>query len=762
MPADIRKTVEVSYKADVSELLKNLKSIPGMTEKEAKKMAAALSKQLRQTEKAAKKAAQTNSQAAKKMQTQYKKTAQSMNSMKRNAAQMGRGLSELSMIFGDNDSEMGKMVNKLGMIGITASALMPVFAAMRAAIISLGVSTAMATGGLSLLAGAAALMITNMGGGTSEAQKQNEKIGKLSKTYNKLSKRIQKTITKNAKFRKEMVATLTAITNLRTEFEDEAIELAFEMGDITKAQYETRKFENQVKASSDRITKSFETRATALKKSMRDESMATKHLMFQMKKLDEKITLGGKKKRRNFDYSEDLDNLEKMRNSYMQLGKAGDTLRETENKITKIIGKRPAAYKKLLADIILQQNLETEAAANFKSFSKERKENEESMKNLALENIETQREIVRLEEQKAANAAAKAKNDKNNISNEQRLAKIETQRNQLATIEFSLLKDKSSEIEKINLDINKQIQELKTLDEANVELANNESERINIQTAINNLEDQRKQKLDAIAQKQNEIMNQRFGEVDKIILEELNNGLETRKIKLQDLYAFEQELRDSKLEGEEFLHAEVMKMISKEEQARMNMTKKLLGNFQSFTSSRLQMMQNSRTEEGENFKNLSKTQQEEIKTRIKNEQEAIVKMFYLNQAASAAQVAFSTAEGIASSLKILPPAGPILALAAAAAGAAQMGAIMSQPPPQKKHMGGLVEQTGPDERTMTLLTGEGVISRRGMENIGENGLRRINEGKTNPEIIILQPFKHFGRYVNQRKKRMNTSGRGGY
>ena len=144
------------------------------------------------------------------------------------------------------------------------------------------------------------------------------------------------------------------------------------------------------------------------------------------------------------------------------------------------------------------------------------------------------------------------------------------------------------------------------------------------------------------------------------------------------------------------------------------------------------------------------------------EQEAIVKMFYMQQAASAAQVAFSTAEGIAASLAILPPMGPILAATAVAAGAAQMGAIMSQPPPEKKHMGGLVSSTAPDERTMTLLTGEGVLSRRGMENIGESGLKKINEGKSQPEIIILQPYKHFGRYSNQRKKRMNKNGRGGY
>ena len=71
--ADVRKTIEVAYQADVTQLLGNLKKIPGMTDKEAKKMVKALSTQLRQTENAAKKAAKTNQQSMRKMQNSAKK-----------------------------------------------------------------------------------------------------------------------------------------------------------------------------------------------------------------------------------------------------------------------------------------------------------------------------------------------------------------------------------------------------------------------------------------------------------------------------------------------------------------------------------------------------------------------------------------------------------------------------------------------------------------------------------------------------------------
>ena len=65
--ADINKTVSIEYSANVDKLLTNLKKVPGMTDKEAKKMSKALSTELKKTEVAAKKAANANVKAMKKI-----------------------------------------------------------------------------------------------------------------------------------------------------------------------------------------------------------------------------------------------------------------------------------------------------------------------------------------------------------------------------------------------------------------------------------------------------------------------------------------------------------------------------------------------------------------------------------------------------------------------------------------------------------------------------------------------------------------------
>jgi hypothetical protein len=51
--ADVNKSIEISYRADLKQLLNELKKMPGMSEQEAKKMVSQLDRQLKQAEKAA-------------------------------------------------------------------------------------------------------------------------------------------------------------------------------------------------------------------------------------------------------------------------------------------------------------------------------------------------------------------------------------------------------------------------------------------------------------------------------------------------------------------------------------------------------------------------------------------------------------------------------------------------------------------------------------------------------------------------------------
>ena len=62
--AEQKKSIEISYKANLNDLLAKLKTIPNVTDQEAKKMVAALDRQLKQAEKAAKKSSEASKKAA--------------------------------------------------------------------------------------------------------------------------------------------------------------------------------------------------------------------------------------------------------------------------------------------------------------------------------------------------------------------------------------------------------------------------------------------------------------------------------------------------------------------------------------------------------------------------------------------------------------------------------------------------------------------------------------------------------------------------
>ena len=67
MATEEKKSIEISYKANIKDLVNKLEQIPNVTKEEAKKMVAALDRQLKQAEKAAAKSAAAQKKVAKEM-----------------------------------------------------------------------------------------------------------------------------------------------------------------------------------------------------------------------------------------------------------------------------------------------------------------------------------------------------------------------------------------------------------------------------------------------------------------------------------------------------------------------------------------------------------------------------------------------------------------------------------------------------------------------------------------------------------------------
>ena len=128
------------------------------------------------------------------------------------------------------------------------------------------------------------------------------------------------------------------------------------------------------------------------------------------------------------------------------------------------------------------------------------------------------------------------------------------------------------------------------------------------------------------------------------------------------------------------------------------------------------------------------------------------RLFKVNQAAAVANIAMSAAEAIAGALG-LPPIVRGLTIAGITAGAAaQTGVVLAQTPPTAD-MGGMIgnrDRLRPDENMVRVLSGEAVLDRATVNRIGgEEGLQRLQAGGSPSNVVVVQPFKHFDRFIKQ-------------
>jgi len=136
-----------------------------------------------------------------------------------------------------------------------------------------------------------------------------------------------------------------------------------------------------------------------------------------------------------------------------------------------------------------------------------------------------------------------------------------------------------------------------------------------------------------------------------------------------------------------------------------------------------------------------------VESNAKDEAKAASRVFALRQGAALAETTMNTAKGIVNALATYPgPVGIALSGIIGATGAAQAGAILSQQPPSF-HMGGLAS----DEANARVLKGEAVLDRATVRRIGgEQGVKQLQQGgASNNNVVIVQPFKHFGRFARE-------------
>lgn len=134
----------------------------------------------------------------------------------------------------------------------------------------------------------------------------------------------------------------------------------------------------------------------------------------------------------------------------------------------------------------------------------------------------------------------------------------------------------------------------------------------------------------------------------------------------------------------------------------------------------------------------------------KRDRDLALRQFKASKAAAVAEATINGAVAITRALATLGPVAGALATAGIAAStAAQIGVIASQKPAFDR--GGLIQGGGTmaDQVPVNALPGEAVLSRGAVRAIGgQAGVDRLNRGEsTGPQVVVVEAYKHFGRFV---------------
>lgn len=101
--AEEKRSISISYKADLKDLISKLKQMPNVTEAEAKKMVGALDKQLKQAEKAAKKSAEASKKASQNAAKAARRGVKDFDNMADAARRAEERLEQVGEASGDID-----------------------------------------------------------------------------------------------------------------------------------------------------------------------------------------------------------------------------------------------------------------------------------------------------------------------------------------------------------------------------------------------------------------------------------------------------------------------------------------------------------------------------------------------------------------------------------------------------------------------------------------------------------------------------------
>ena len=376
--ADVNKTIDIQIKADLKEMLKELKRMPNMAGSEAKKMVNQLKRQFQRAEIAARKQAKAHAQANKRMADSTKQATDSIvrnmdrqvkksQSLRTQSRALGSTFSGLESIIGEVSPELGGLAATIGTVGI----------AMR------GLARSMATGNPIILAmvvavGAAAAAYTLFNASTKENEESQNRLRNAIKSTNEQIAQSKKAFEDSEA---AMLGNAGKVNQLRAQYQ-------LLTGEITEA--EIAEFERAQQASkfADKAQKDFEAQRRALFEQKGAINRQIQAVELRKKELDElgklRVMQGGvlKLTKEGQNIQAQLDKLQKRRG---QISKRQDELKvQGQERVNDAADE----YYQLLKDIAIeeakQEKADKAAARAAKSRAQQQKENQKAVKDAAI------------------------------------------------------------------------------------------------------------------------------------------------------------------------------------------------------------------------------------------------------------------------------------------------------------------------------------------------------------------------------------------
>jgi hypothetical protein len=649
--ADVNKSVEISYRADIKQLEKTLRAGGKLSEKQIKEMIGGLNKQLRQTEKAAKQTAQV--------------TQKSMRTIEHSAERAEHQLEELHGSAGDVGSVLSGIAGAVGLVNPELEGM-----AMAAAdsvgglegLVGVGKFLNPAFAAFAVLAAAAAYAVSEY---TAEQERAAQAAEELAKEQEELNKRLED-------YQKIQQETISSLGEFTAELNMAQAEVLMLSGEISKADFEGMQRDIEANKIAERLKKTAQDRVDALRG---EQSIKERNLQIARDELRSII-----------------DN----RTQY-------ETISE--------------AFKARAA----QQETIAELEAELEEFGRQRVILEEQVNNdyeaQAAQLLNLRQQAKDLE--KAAKDREKRIKDQNKAKGKQKETNDELKEQEERLLELQRLIDDSSRTQEISVKSIEKIQAQRIGKEAEIAL-NYKLQAEAITESKSRLEEQ----LEAARQLAET-------EADRQKLKELEiETAETIAILEQEHHA--QALKFNS-EIDKLQEAAHKKRLDEAEKERQEQVKNAKGAASSIIDAGVAIAEFNAAANKEDIK-------------------AQQRLFKVNQAASVANIAMSAAEAIAGALG-LPPIIRGLTIAGITAGAAaQTGVVLAQTPPTAD-MGGMIgnrDRLRPDENMVRVLSGEAVLDRATVNRIGgEEGLQRLQAGGSTGNVVVVQPFKHFDRFIKQ-------------